>query len=253
MLAIDEDAMLGDKAWGLKYSNLEPLTPNAFLRAFTDHYTIPLYGSVALGALIVFLLSGSPLWMLALAFALAVVFYPLVEYVLHRWLLHTTFLCRSRLTARIWRRLHYDHHMDPTDLSVLFANPAGSIPLLVTTAAIAAVSFGGWGMFWAMLVANFCVFIYYEFMHTLSHLPNSFQARWLREKQRNHLFHHNVDEHENYGIGSNLLDTAIDRTKGRKRSPTVNNLGYDDVMASRFPWVREGYDRDYPHGRGRKA
>ncbi len=248
-----ERNVLGDKAWGLKYAGREALPPRAFLRAFLDHYSIPLYGAIAVGALVMFLLSGTAFRTLALALAMTVAFYSLVEYVLHRWLLHATFLCRSPLTSRLWRRLHYDHHMDPNDLSVLYANPVTSIPLLVLLAAIPALVLGSWGLFWAMLVSNFCAFVYYEFMHTLAHLPNSFQARWLREKKRNHLFHHVFDEHENYGIGSNLLDREIDRTPARGRSATVNNLGYDDAMASRYPWVRQGYEQDYPSGRGRKA
>jgi hypothetical protein len=221
----------------------------AFLRAFADHYAIPLYGVIALGAIVLFAQSGGALATLAIAAALTAVFYSVVEYVLHRWVLHATFLCRSPLTAPLWRRLHYDHHMEPADLSVLFANPATSIPLLVVLAAIPALVFGGWSLFFAMMVSNFGAFIYYEFMHTLSHLPNRFESRWMRQKKRNHLFHHNFDEHENFGIGSNLLDPAVEKSDGRQRSATVHNLGYDDTLAARFPWVRQGYLRDHPGGR----
>lgn len=235
--------MLGDKTWSRTYSGRAPLAPAAFLRAFASHYAIPLYGVIALLALVLFGLSDSGLGTLALAMVVTAVFYSVVEYVLHRWVLHATFLCRTRLTAPLWRRLHYDHHMNPGDLSVLYANPATSIPLLVALAGLPALALGSWGVFFAMLATNFCAFIYYEFMHTLAHLPNRFQSRWLREKKRNHLFHHTYDERENYGIGSNLLDSVVEKSAGRQRSATVRNLGYDEAMAARFPWVREGYRR----------
>ena len=42
-----------------------------------------------------------------------VVAYPLVWYLLHRFVLHGSFLYRSRWTAALWKRIHFDHHRDP--------------------------------------------------------------------------------------------------------------------------------------------
>ena len=46
--------------------------------------------------------------------------YPFVEYGLHRWVLHNRLLYKSAPTAKVWKRIHYDHHQNPHDLSVLF-------------------------------------------------------------------------------------------------------------------------------------
>jgi hypothetical protein len=63
--------------------------------------------------------------------ALATIFvYPLVWYVLHRFVLHGQFLYRSPLTAAMWKRIHFDHHQDPNDLSVLFGALYTTLPTI---------------------------------------------------------------------------------------------------------------------------
>ena len=53
---------------------------------------------------------------------------------LHRWVLHATWLYKSPLTAKVWKRIHYDHHQNPHDLSVLFGALYTTLPaiLLIT-------------------------------------------------------------------------------------------------------------------------
>lgn len=239
--------MRGDEAWARCHGGRDALSPGALLRAFVDHRAIGLYAVIAAGALGHFVLRGYDPSVLALAVCVTAVLYPVVEYGLHRFVLHGLFLCRSRYTAGLWRRLHYDHHMDPNDLGVLFADPKTSIPLLVVLALVPAAISGRPGLFSAMLASNVCAFVYYEWMHTIAHLPNTIANGWLRRKMRNHMLHHHIDEQANYGIGSNLVDrlmsSEFDGAAGRRRSPTVHNLGYDAAMAQRHPWVRDGHAR----------
>jgi 4-hydroxysphinganine ceramide fatty acyl 2-hydroxylase len=135
--------------------------------------------------------------------------------------------------------------MDPPDLSVLFVNPLTSIPLLVALAAIAALALDVEGLFCAMIATNFLAFTYYEFMHAASHLNIRFHNSWIAPKKKSHLFHHFVSEKQNYGIGSNIIDGVTGHQgQATTHSPTVQNLGYNDEVAARYPWVREGYEKE---------
>ena len=242
--------LLGDEAWARKYAGARGLPPLPFVRALFDHYAVALYALVALGAFAAFLAAGRSPGLLVGAALISAGSYSFVEYGLHRFILHARVLCRSPLTAPIWRRLHYDHHMEPADLSVLFADPKTSVPLLVVLAWGAAAPIDRPGMFTAMIATNFCAFLYYEFMHSVSHLPNDFGGAWMRRKKRNHMLHHHLDEASNYGIGSNLLDDLLGSAGETvtTRSPTVRDLGYDDAAAARWPWVREGYAKKVAAG-----
>lgn len=235
--------LLGDDAWARKHAGRRDLPLLPFLRAMLDHHAITLYVAVVAAALVVFVVAGRAPILLLWAALLTSGLYSLVEYGLHRYILHARVLCRSPLTAPIWRRLHYDHHMEPADLSVLFADPKTSVPLLVVLAWAGAALVDQPGMFTAMIATNFCAFLYYEFMHSVSHLPNAFGGAWLQRKKRNHMLHHHLDEASNYGIGSNLVDALVGSAGETvtARSPTVRDLGYDDAIAARWPWVRDGY------------
>jgi hypothetical protein len=49
--------------------------------------------------------------------------YRFFEFCLHRFALHSKALYRRPWTAGLWCRIHYDHHTNPNDLSVLFGAP----------------------------------------------------------------------------------------------------------------------------------
>jgi hypothetical protein len=160
--------------------------------------------------------------------------------------LHARGLWRLKSTAWLWRRLHYDHHMNPKDMTVLFAPPVMSVPFLLLLSALAAAGFGQGGLFPAMVFASFCAFAYYEIIHAASHLRLANRNKWLARRCRSHLRHHYLHEMADFGIGAGLIDRLCGQTtatRGGKLSPTVRNLGYDGELTARFPWVAEGYAR----------
>ena len=55
--------------------------------------------------------------------------YPAAWYAIHRFILHGRFLYRSRLTASLWKRIHFDHHQDPHRMDVLFGSPVTTLPM----------------------------------------------------------------------------------------------------------------------------
>ena len=217
------------------------------VQAVFAHAAIRLYVAVALGALTLTVMLGSSAAYLAIALVITVTSYPLVEYGLHRWIMQARLWWRFELTATAWRRVHYDHHRNPRDLTVLFADPMMSVPFLLLLSAFASLVAREAQLFPAMISCSFLAFIYYELMHAAAHMRVRSRNRWLTRRRQDHLRHHHVDEQRYLGVGTGLVDRLVDtvsRSHGKDRpSPTVYNLGYDETMMARFPWVAEGYAR----------
>lgn len=237
--------MLDDAAWAAKYASCQPRSLRSLVLAVANHQAIALYIVGAAVALAVTLARGHSALYMAEAIGITVICYPFAEYGLHRYVLHARGLWRTKPTAWLWRRLHYDHHMDPKDMTVLFAPPVVSIPFLLGLCELAAATTGETGLFPAMVFASFCAFAYYETMHAASHLSPRTANKWLACRWRNHLRHHYLQEMADFGIGSSLLDRLCGQTppeRGRSRpSPTVRNLGYSGELAARYPWAASSY------------
>ncbi|MFO1036928.1 MAG: sterol desaturase family protein [Geminicoccaceae bacterium] len=227
---------------GQKYF-LDKMTYRDLVVAFFTHYSIQVYLLVAALAILatVWLAGGwqGPL----LTVAVVLVVYPFAEYVLHRFVLHARFLYKSPYTAKVWKRIHYDHHQNPHDLSVLFG------ALYTTLPAIALVSMPvGWLVAGAAgattaLATAVIVFSVYEWCHCVQHLPVTPKNTWLREIKRRHLAHHFHSEKGNYGITSGLWDRILGTfyavPKDMPRSVTAFNLGYTEDERRRYPWVAD--------------
>jgi sterol desaturase/sphingolipid hydroxylase (fatty acid hydroxylase superfamily) len=204
-------------------------------------------GAVYLGAL------AQPL-RTAAAFTAAILMYPLVWYVLHRWILHSRFLYRFSATARLWKRIHYDHHQDPNRLDVLFGSLTNTIPTIL----IATLPVGWWiGGPSAALTAAASGLLFtcvYEFCHCIQHLNFQPKSAWLKRIKKLHMAHHFHNENGNFGIISfwpdQLLGTHYEEMAERPRSATVFNLGYDEAEAARYPYVAAHTPARRARGRG---
>lgn len=174
-------------------------------------------------------------------FAFAV--YPLVWYLLHRYVLHGQWMFKSPLTARVWKRVHYDHHQDPNHLEILFGALYTTMPTIAVTTIPVGYLIGGIGgaaIAFAVGLLTTCV---YEFCHCIQHLSYKPKNKWLAEMKVRHMAHHFHDENGNYGITSffwdKLFGTLYNRPERPKKSPTVFNLGYTPEVAERYPWVAQ--------------
>jgi len=183
--------------------------------------------------------------------AVAVLLYPLVWYVLHRWVLHSQWMYKVPFLAATWKRIHYDHHQNPNRLEILF----GALHTTLPTIALGVIPLG-WaiGMFWdagdhhapfgaaaAALAAGLITTCFYEFVHCIQHLAYKPKNARLADMKRRHMAHHFHDENGNYGITTFFWDkvfgTYYDRPERPAKSPTVFNLGYDEEVAKTYPWV----------------
>jgi len=194
----------------------------------------------ALGATVYY--GGAP-WPLLGAAAVPLIGHPVVWYITHRWILHSHILMKFKVTAKLWKRTHYDHHQRPNELSVLFGG-------LHTTLPPNALIYGPIG-FWiagpggaaVAIASGMFMMMFYEYIHCIQHLGFMPKAdkplgRYLQYVKRAHLLHHFHDENGNYSITTfwgSYYKTAADRP----RSATARNIGYTDEKAAKYPWVRE--------------
>ncbi|GAB4491757.1 MAG: hypothetical protein Tsb0010_00180 [Parvularculaceae bacterium] len=185
---------------------------------------------------------GDPIAVAVSALA-GVLVYPLAWYLLHRYVLHSNLLYRSPLTAGLWKRIHYDHHQHPNDLSVLFGGLHTTLPTILIVTGPIGYLIGGVSGASAAIAAAIAMTCFYEYCHCIQHLAYEPKSEFLKRIKKLHLAHHFHNENGNYGITNyfwdRLLKTHYEEMTDMPRSPTVRNLGYTDEVAARYPWVAE--------------
>jgi len=175
------------------------------------------------------------------AVAAAILLYPLVWYVLHRWVLHSRWMFKVPILAATWKRIHYDHHQDPNRLEILFGALHTTLPAIALATVPMGFLFGGIGGAAAGFAAGLLMTCFYEFCHCIQHLAYNPKHKTLIMMKQRHMAHHFHDETGNFGITNFLWDrlfgTSYARVSERKKSPTVFNLGYTPEVALKYPWV----------------
>lgn len=227
--------------WRKRSHHLDKMTLRELVIAYLQYYAIQAYFLLALVSLVVVAKTADSVLPELLAAAVAVITYPLVWYMLHRYVLHGNWLAKSPLTARVWKRIHYDHHQDPNHLEVLF----GALYTTLPTVALVTVPVGwliaGVSGAASALAAGLLTTCFYEFCHCIQHLSYKPKNAMLKLMKQRHMEHHFHDESGNYGITNffwdRLLDTYYERPERPERSATVFNLGYTSEMAEHYPWV----------------
>ncbi len=246
------------RPWAKRDYQLDKMTLRELVVAYFTHYSIQVYLLLAAISSAI-AASLAPGWREPLiGAALALFLYPFFEYALHRWVLHGRFLYRYAWTAKVWKRIHYDHHQNPHDLSVLFGALYTTLPPIFLLSLPIAWAVAGPSAGFAAFAAALLAFAGYEFCHCVQHLPVTPNNRWLREIKKHHLAHHFHSEQGNYGITTALWDrvfgTGYASLRERPRSPTTHNLGYTPEERERFPWVGElsASDDEYARRRTRR-
>jgi sterol desaturase/sphingolipid hydroxylase (fatty acid hydroxylase superfamily) len=211
--------------------------------AYFMHYTIQAY--LLLAAISTYLAwkttSSAPALLIALSIAAALILYPFVWYLLHRYVLHGRYLYRSPLTAKAWKRIHFDLHRDPHDLKVLFGALYTTLPTIALATMPVGYLIGGAPGLWAAFATGLITTCFYEFNHCIQHLNYTPKWKFIQTIKRLHLRHHFHDENTNFGITNfmpdRLFGTFKPSAKGRPQSETVFNLGYTGEEVRRYPWV----------------
>lgn len=246
--------------WSGKQYYLNKMTLRDLVFAYIQYYAIAAYIVVGIASIVVALMFATALTPNLIAASISVVAYPLIWYVLHRWVLHSRRLYKSSLTARVWKRIHFDHHQDPHDLSVLFGALYTTLPTIFMVTAPIGWLLDGLGGAASAFAGGLFTTCFYEFFHCIQHLSYKPRYKWLKLMKRRHLAHHFQDESGNFGITNffwdRMLGTFYEVEDRPHKSPTIYNLGYTAAEAEKYPWVAElsgGLGPDTPRERRRAA
>jgi len=242
--------------WKRRKYHLDKMSLGELVKAYFQYYAIQAYIVVAIVGYAYALTAGAPALPLALSALSAILIYPLAWYLIHRYILHGTWLAKSPFTAKVWKRIHFDHHQDPHDLHILFGALYTTLPTIAVATTPVGYLIGGWPGA-AMALATGCVTTcFYEFCHCIEHLSYKPKNRILKHMKQAHMAHHFHSEQGNYGITNfawdKLFGTYYTNESRPEKSATVFNLGYDEQMAARYPWVAElsgGVSTDSPRDR----
>ncbi len=237
--------------------HLDRMTLKELVAAYFQYPAIIAYLALSATAIVTYALNPAPLLPTFAAIGAAALAYPLAWYLLHRFVLHSRWMWKSKLLAPTWKRIHYDHHQDPNHLEVLFGALHTTLPTIAAVTLPVGWAIGGFGGACAALATGLLTTCFYEFCHCIQHLSYKPKNRWLAEMKRSHMAHHFHHEGGNYGITTffwdKLFGTYYKGAHEREKSPTVFNLGYTSQVAEQYPHVAElsgGVVAGHPRKRG---
>jgi hypothetical protein len=189
--------------------------------------TVLLLAAVVLIALFAtHVLDFAPVLLVAVAIG-ALVFF-VSEYTTHRFMLHAP-PSANAFVLRLQRRLHYDHHVEPARLDLLFLPLWFAIPVAALTLAIYATVTRNASASAALLLGSLAGLLWYEWVHYVAHIayvPKTPFGRWIKKY---HLWHHFKNERMWFGVTNPSMDFA-GRTYAR-----VEDVDRSDSTRVLFP------------------
>lgn len=238
----------GYKAWKEEEYLLNRMTFRDLVRAYFTYPAIQVY-LVLIVIAVIFgaVTTAAPLLFIG-AFAFGALLFPIAWYAIHRFVLHGSWMYRSPWLAALWKRVHYDHHRFPNDLSVLFGGLHTTLPTILIVAGPVGYLIDGWSGGAAAIAGTLVMTAFTEFMHAGEHLAFEPKSQFWKDIKKRHLAHHFHNEHGNYGIAEFFWDkrfgTFYAETADRPRSATARNLGYTDEVATKYPWVKQATEKE---------
>ena len=139
--------------------------------------------------------------------ALGAILFYLSEYGMHRFAFHAP-PSPWAFVRKLQHRLHYDHHIEPTRLDLLFLPVWFLAPNLVATALLVALVLGTKAVASVMLGVMLAI-LHYEWVHYVAHIPYrplTPMGRWMKQY---HLRHHFLSEKSWFGVSNPSLDLVF--------------------------------------------
>lgn len=239
---------VGYKAWKAEEYLLNRMSFDDLVRAYVTYPGIQIYAVMITACLIVTALTMTAVLPVLLAFAVGALIFPISWYITHRFILHGSWMYKTPFLARFWKRVHYDHHRFPNDLSVLFGGLHTTVPPILLIAGPAGWLIGGLPGAAAAIAGMVVMTCYTEFLHAGQHLAFEPKSEFWKIIKKRHLAHHFHNESGNFGIAEFFWDrvfgTFYAEATDKPRSATARNLGYTDETAKKYPWVKEMTDAE---------
>jgi hypothetical protein len=163
-------------------------------------------------------------WTDALVPAILLATFPVVEWLIHVFILHW----RPRTVAGVTidsllARKHREHHADPRDVPLVFIPWPVFLWLLPLLVVIAVVVFPLVGLSLELgltyLGSMTVLGILYEWTHFLIHTAHRPRSRYHRSVWRNHRLHHFKNEHYWHGITNNFSDRVLGTNPDQSEVP----------------------------------
>src|SRR6266478_8184298 len=154
----------------------------------------------------------------------ALLFY-LSEYGMHRFAFHAAPLSWPP-ARRLQHRLHYDHHVEPGRLDLLFLPIWFLVPNLTIATALFTAVFGT-GLAASALFGMMLAILHYEWVHYVAHIPFRPRTRLGRWIKQYHLRHHFISEKHWFGVSNPTLDAVFGTFRGpgaSEKSATTRKL-----------------------------
>jgi sterol desaturase/sphingolipid hydroxylase (fatty acid hydroxylase superfamily) len=123
-------------------------------------------------------------------------------------------------------RLHYDHHVEPNRLDLLFLPAWFLVPNLAVAAGLFALVFGTQAAASALLGMMLAI-LHYEWVHYVAHIPYQPRTRLGRWIKQYHLRHHFISEKHWFGVSNPALDGVFGTLRGpdaAAKSTTTRHL-----------------------------
>lgn len=159
------------------------------------------------------------------ALAGAIIFFT-SEYTTHRFLFHAR-PSRISWVLKLQHRLHYDHHIDPPKLELLFLPLWFTIPVTALYFGVYLAIARDAALALSLMSGSLVALLYYEWVHYIAHIqfvPVTPFGRWMKKY---HLWHHFKNEHLWYGITSPSMDVLMrtyQHVNEVERSPSVREI-----------------------------
>jgi sterol desaturase/sphingolipid hydroxylase (fatty acid hydroxylase superfamily) len=161
-----------------------------------------------------------------IALVIGMLTYATSEYIVHRFLFHIK-TPENPFMLKMIKRLHYDHHVNPDDLKLLFLPLWFSIPGFIIYSLIVFFSTRSIELTTAFATGLVAYFLFYEWKHYIAHKPIQPRTKMGKNIKKHHLLHHFKNENYWFGVTHTSFDKTLGTFKQNKeveKSPTARNL-----------------------------
>jgi 4-hydroxysphinganine ceramide fatty acyl 2-hydroxylase len=173
------------------------------IQTFFRHGSNAVLALALVAGIVIFALGIVPFSFLAALIGAAVFFSS--EYTTHRFLFHAQ-PSKMAWLLKLQHRLHYDHHIDPPKLELLFLPLWFVIPTALVYYAVFMAITRNAALALSLTFGSICALLYYEWVHYVAHVPFNPVTPFGRYIKKYHLWHHFKNERYWYGVTNPSMD-----------------------------------------------
>lgn len=159
-------------------------------------------------AVLIALFALGPVHFYAAAAAIGAVLFFTSEYTTHRFLFHAP-PARMEWLRKLQHRLHYDHHIDPSELHLLFLPVWFTVPVTLLYYGLYLAITRNTAVALSLTSGSLIALAYYEWVHYVAHIPFTPVTPFGRWMKKYHLWHHFKNEHLWFGVTNPSMDFVM--------------------------------------------